>query len=166
MTTKMYKSQGFSLVEIIVAVALFMIIVGGLAVLAIGGPMTSLKNQKRTQVNVFLTQSWEAVNSIRNQNWANLVNGVHGLSSSSGLWTFSASSDSYQGIIRQITVADVNRDNGGSIVSSGGTIDPDTKKITIDLKWSPTADVSQNLTVSSYLTNYVAPALWPPAPPV
>ena len=159
--------KGFSLIEIVISVALFMIIASGLAVLAIGGPLNSLENQKRTQADAFLTESWEAVKSIRNQDWALITNGTHGLSSLSSKWLFSGSSDSYAGITRQITVEDVQRDDSGNIVVSGGTVDLDTKKITIDLSWSPTANSSQNLSVQSYLTHYTAPSelTWPIPPP-
>lgn len=162
------KTQGFSLLELIVAIALFMIFSAGLSGTAIGGYLTSLENARMVKVNAHLVESWEAVRSIRNNSWSDISNGSYGLAIQQGHWVFSGSSDEYDGYTRVITVEDVLRDDSGNIVTGGADSDPDTKRISITLSWNDTAGQFRSLQTQSYLTNYVSPGEWPvpvPEPP-
>lgn len=159
------KQKGFSLVELVIAITIFIIYVGGLAAAATGGHLTRLENAKLVQADLFFTEGWEAVKSIRNNNWSDITNGTHGLISSSGFWQFSGSSDSFNGFTRIITINDVRRDNGGNIVSSGGEIDSDTKLVSVDISWSPVSSKNLAMSSESYLTNYENPDVWTPSPP-
>ncbi len=144
-----------------IAVALFMIIAGGLAILAVGSPLSVHEDQKRMQASHLLTESFEAVKSIRSNDWANITNGDHGLASGSGAWSFSGASDTYEGITRVINVANVQRDAFGDIVTSGGTNDPDSKEVTITISWSPFEDVDRTLELKTYIHNYANASDWP-----
>jgi len=148
------STKGFSLLELTLAIALFMIFVAGLGATAIGGHLTGLENAKMAKANALIMESWEAVMAIRNNNWSDLANGTHGLSALSGYWEFSGMSDLSDGFTRVITVGDVRRDDLSNIVSSGAEIDPDTKLIAFDLSWEPSSGQLRSLHFESYLTNY------------
>ncbi len=165
MNLKQNKTEGFTLLELIVAIALFMIFAAGLSGTAIGGYLTSLENAKAVSANALLVESWEAVKSIRNNNWSSLTNGTHGFSDTNGYWEFVGSSDTYNGFTRVVTVADVLRDNSGNIVTSSADVDPDIKQVTIDLSWTPSDSQARTLQMDNYVTNYVNPAVWPTPPP-
>ena len=113
----------------------------------------------------YFVEGWEALRTLRYDDWSALINGTHGLSSAGGFWHFSGTDDSYQGFTRSVTVADVRRDPSGNIVGSGGEIDPDSKKITITVSWSPVSAKTLSLTTESYLTNFYNPSVWPPETP-
>lgn len=165
MPQKRSTTQGFSLMELILAVALFMIFSRGLAGTAIGGYLTSFENARMVKVNALLVESWEALHSIRDGNWNDIANGIYGLTMSGGHWALLGSSDEVDGYTRIITIADVLRDDLGNIVASGTNVDPDTKRISIELSWNDSAGQERSLYVESYLTNYVSPAVWPEPPP-
>lgn len=156
------KSKGFSLVELVIAVAVFMIYAGSLAVSATGSHLTRLENSRMAKANLFFEEGWEAVKSIRNNNWSDITNGDHGLIFSDNSWNFSGTSDVFGGMTRTITVSDVRRDAIGNIVYSGGDIDPDTKSVTVEVIWDPLPSKNISIHVQSYLTNYKDAGPWPP----
>ena len=147
------KTSGFALIELVIAVAIFMIFVGSLAVSALGSHLTRLENADFARVSTRIVESWEALRIVRADGWSNLINGSHGLILSGASWQFSGISDTDDGITRVVTVSDVYRDGGGNI-APGGTLDPDTKKIQIQLSWNTTPDIQRTVDVQSYLTNY------------
>jgi len=151
------NSQGQSVVEVIVAVAIFIIIAGS-SVIAILGSLSSTRlAEEETQASLIAVEGLEAVESIRNQDWDNLTNGNYGLSKSGGTWTFSGSSDDPDGtgkFSRIVTINDVERDGNGDIVTSGGTIDEDTKSVTSTITWDFTPTRQNTVTLTSFLTNW------------
>ncbi|MBN1258336.1 prepilin-type N-terminal cleavage/methylation domain-containing protein [Candidatus Peregrinibacteria bacterium] len=158
------KGSGFTLVELVVAVALFAILVGGVAALITGSHLSALENSKRLKAGAMLTETWEALRTIRNGDFTAITEGAHGLRLSNGYWEFYGSSDERDGITRQVTVSSVRRDGEGNIVEISGEPDPDSKKILIEIGWSPYAEQSQSVSVNTYLHNYPDPAPWPPPP--
>jgi type II secretory pathway pseudopilin PulG len=157
-----FNSNGFTLIEIVVATAIFMIMAGGMAIIATGSHLTGLENTARTQAGAVLTETWEALRAIRNNNWGDIVNGDHGLSSAGGAWHFEGENDLVNGITRGITVEDVFRDAEGDIAEAGGgDNDADSKKITVRLSWEPEKGQIREAEVRTYLHNYAAAAPWP-----
>lgn len=155
----MLNNKGQSVIEVIVAVAIFVIIAGS-SVIAILGSLSSTRLAKEeTQATLYASEGIEAVESIRNQEWNNLVSGTYGVSNASGTWAFSGISDDPDGtdkFSRAVTVIDVERNDNGEIVSSGGTVDEETKQITSTINWNFTPVRQNTVTLTSYLTNWQA----------
>lgn len=153
---KLSARRGQSIIEVIVAVAI-LIIIAATSMIAILGAFSSGRLAKEETKAAFLaTEGLEAVQSIRNQDWDSLVNGDHGLANTSGTWVFSGTSDiDLSGkFTRVIAISDVQRDSNDDIVESGGTIDPDTKKIEAAIDWSFTSTRQNSVTMTTYLTNW------------
>ena len=64
-------------------------------------------------------------------------------------WQFSGTSNTLNALTRVIVVSDVQRNSAGSIVVSGGTDDPDTKKVTVTVSGAGIADY----VLTTFLTN-------------
>jgi len=157
----MKNKKAFTLVELILAISLFVIIATGVAVPVIGSYVSSLEDQKVVKANAVLTESWEAVRSIRNQSWENMTNVTHGLTNINGYWEFYGSNDLVDGITRTVIVKSAFRDVEGNIVDNGGTADPDSKLVKIQLSWEPTTNNVRMLEAESLVTNYKNPGEWP-----
>ncbi len=157
-----FNRRGFTLIELILAIAIFAVIAAGVAVPIIGNHLNSLENRKNVQANTLLTEAWEAVRSIRSNDWSDIVNGAHGLRLAGGVWEFYGTSDETDRFTRVITVSDVYRDADGDRVASGGTPDPDSKQVELQISWQPTPYENRSLTAESLLTNYLNPGVWPP----
>jgi len=127
----MPPSRGQSLIEIIVAMAVFVLAIS--AIFAISG--SSFKNSQKTQ-EYFLAkeiarEGVEASRAIRDNNWANLTNGDHGLTNNNNQWIFQGTEDDVSaqlpqgkrkinisdlGTDRKLIVATVAWDNGGASI--------------------------------------------------
>ena len=55
------NNSGFTLLELILAIGIFVIIASGVAVPIAGSYLTNLENQKMVQANAVFNESWEAV---------------------------------------------------------------------------------------------------------
>ena len=79
----------------------------------------------------------EAARSVYEASWNTFAqNGDFHPVISGTQWTLVAGSDVVNGYTRQLTISDVYRDLGFNIVTSGGTLDPSTKKVDIDISWN------------------------------
>lgn len=156
------NKTGFTLVELMLAISIFVIVAMGVAVPIAGSHLSNMENKKITQANAVFNETWEAVRSIRNRDWDNLINKTHGLTDSSGYWEFYGSNDQMDGFTRSVVITDARRDSSGNLVVEGGDIDPDTKHVKVQLSWKPTPYTVRMLEAESLLTNYKNPGEWPP----
>jgi len=150
-----FKRKGQSLVEILVAVAVGTILIGG----SVGLMGVSIKSygtvRKHLQANILIRQAAEVIQSLARSNWHNIYDLTKGtdykISLSGNFWTISAGqeTDTVNSIPykRYFQVNDVNRDASDNIAEVG-TDDPSTQKITIILEYG------NNYTSSSSISFY------------
>ncbi|OGH16612.1 MAG: hypothetical protein A3C97_02575 [Candidatus Levybacteria bacterium RIFCSPHIGHO2_02_FULL_37_11] len=159
------KKNGFSVIEVILAAALFMIIATGSITVILQGLDSNRLGEEQTVANQYATEGMEAVRSIKNQNFANLVNSAGtGVAQSGGVWIFSGTNNTNTfnpvgKYTRAIKVESVYRDAvppAGNIVTSG-TLDPDTKKITSTVSWNFTPSRANSVQLISYLSDWRKP---------
>lgn len=153
-TTDLRAAAGFSVLEVLIAIALFVIIAASAIVAVLGSFGTTRLAEEETQAALLAAEGLEAVQSIRNQGFANLTNGPHGLSNTGGTWVFSGISDASGKFTRVVTVADVQRDGAGNIVASGGSVDADTKKVTAAVTWNVRPTQMNTVDASTYLADW------------
>lgn len=145
---------GQSVIEVVVAVSMFVIIAGSAVVTMLGSFLTSRLAEEETQAASMATEGIEAAQSIRNKDWRNLVDGNHGLSSTGDTWIFSGTSDEDGKFTRTVSISSVERDENDDIVISGVVVDPDTKKITSQVSWDFTSARTNTVEMVSYLSNW------------
>ncbi len=145
---------GQSVVEVVVAVAIFVIIAGGSVVAVLGSLSTSRLAEEETQATAYAVEGIEAVQSIRNKDWNDLVDGDHGLTNAGDVWAFSETSETIDKFTRVVNVSSVLRDENDDIVDLGGDSDPNTKKITSTITWDFTASRTNLVEKVAYLTNW------------
>lgn len=112
-----------------------------------------------TDATFYATEGLEAVKSIRNQGWttpflASSCSAGCGISASGGLWAWNGTNNIKTPYTRTITVSAVGRDGSGNIVSSGGTDDPNTKKVTSTVTWNFTTARPETVSLVAYVTNW------------
>jgi len=158
--TKNYRLStlhAFSLVEILLAVALFSVFsVGAISLILQGWQMARLA-QEGSVAKEYASEGIEAARSIRNQNFAALVNtGSTGIVQSGGVWTFSGVNNTFDSskFTRTIAITDVYRDVSGNILATGGTLDPLSKKVTSTVNWNISPTRADNSVISTYLTDW------------
>lgn len=152
--------RGIILLEIIIAIALFTIVSVSILGLLLSLINTSAFLQKQNKAEFLLKEYMEATRVFRDStasSWG--TTGIGGLSTGapyhlvlSGTpptWSFTAGSETTDGFTKQVIFERVSRDANSNIVLSGGTDDPDTRKVTVQVSFG-----SKSYQISTYLTNW------------
>jgi type II secretory pathway pseudopilin PulG len=153
MNSKKKLNFGFGLLELIVAMGLFMIVI-----VSGGGVLKSYSLNRladeEIEATLYTTEGLDAVRSIANQNWSNLTAGTYGLDSGGGIWDFLGSSNTSGPFTRQVVISDVYRDGLGNVVEVGGTLDADTYKVISTTSWDFSPTRNNSVSSVNYLTNF------------
>lgn len=163
------RQAGLSLIEIILAAALFVIFASSAVALTLQALRMNRLGEEETIATQFAEEGIEAVRSIKNQGYSNVTNsnGKGIVRNAQNIWEFTAdgttnilahnATDNY---IRSIAIEAVQRNAtppNGDIVSSGGTVDPDTKKITSTVTWNFNSARAESISLTTYLSNWRKP---------
>jgi len=139
----MNYQKGQSLIELVVALGVFVIVISALAYLILNSYVAGRLAQEITQANFLAEEGLEAIRSIRDNNWQDLTDGNYRLDKSSGNWRLILGSETIDGkFTRVIKIEKVNPDN------------PDRKKITSQVTWEFTESKFQETNLVTYLTNW------------
>lgn len=147
----------FGIVELIVAIGIFITIAAAGTVVVLGGFSLNRLGDEETEASLVAQEGLEAVRSIKNKDWANISNGTYGLDKSSGTWEFSGSSNVNGKFTRQVVIEDVQRNAEGNIVESGGTVDSSIKKVTARVNWNFSPTRANTVELTTYLANWEKP---------
>lgn len=150
-----YKSQtGQFLVELLVAIGLMTILVPAIVTALVAGTQGKADQEQRIKAVAFLNEAKEALLVIREGGWVNVEeNGSYHPEVVDNTWELADGEEEVDGFRREILIADIERDDTGTIVSTGGTVDPSSKKVTITISWDkPT---SNSISSEFYLTRYM-----------
>jgi type II secretory pathway pseudopilin PulG len=154
--------KGFSILEVILAVAVFIIFATGAVIALIQGYNTNRLGAEFSIASQFASEGIEAVRSIKNQAYINIVNTAStGVArNASNIWAFSGTNNIFsvgKNYTRTIAIEDVRRDATpplGNIISSGGTVDNDSKKITSTVTWNFGSARSESVSFTTYLSDW------------
>lgn len=155
MKQKSNHSAGFSLLELIFAIALFSIATGAIISLTIHAQINNSISASSAQAERLAEQGIEAARAIRDNNFLSLTAGDHGVTDTNGYWEFNGASDTIENFYeRKVTVEDAYRDGDGEIVvGPTANIDLDTKKVSSTVEWEQEG-VEQEIQLISYLSNH------------
>lgn len=160
--------SGFTLIEVLIACAIISICMFALMMTVQKGIQLSSVALKKSQASFLLEEGAEAVKSIRNNNWTTISNlnlsptQYHlFFNNSLSYWVLDTSTTSLAGSTttypigifdRTVTIFPVERDSNDDIVESGGTVDPQTKKVTIEVIWNSYNGINSR-SLSFYITD-------------
>ncbi len=136
------KNSAFSLVEVIVSVALFSIFAAVLlvSVTAIGFDISN--SADRLSARYLMQETQEALRSIRDYDWDELAVGTYGLDTSNGYWELSGSNDVFGKFTRSVVLTQLNTYR---------------YEMDVTISWTTDEGVAQNLSSPTFrLTNWKA----------
>ncbi|RJQ13905.1 hypothetical protein C4553_02015 [Candidatus Parcubacteria bacterium] len=158
---KLYK--GIGLLELVIAVAIIVIALLSFAQAAVVFLRGAILSEEPQAASYLAQEGIEAVRSLRDQSWTTnitpLINGTqYYLSTSSSGWLITTTNPGpIQGkFTRSIVLEEVRRDSGGKsdILLSGGSVDPNTRKLTVTIQWIDQQGVARTYSVPTYITNF------------
>lgn len=165
MIKRSYNNKGFGIIEIIIALGIFVIIAISAATLILHAFNATRLGEEETQAMAFTQEGIEAVRSIKNQSWHNLnigntdCNGtsIKVIDKSAGYWAWGTTppnTQTQEKFTRTITISNVCRDNDGNIVEPGTEYDPNIKKVTSEVTWSFTPARNNKVTQTTYIAHW------------
>jgi hypothetical protein len=135
--------RGQSLIELIIAIALFVTVILGLSLFIFDSYNASRLALDMTKADFLAEEGLEAAKSIRDNKFSDLSAGSHGLVISNGHWIFQGTSE------------DLSSDlNGGTRSILIEDVDSNRKKITSTVNWEFTENRSEEIKLVTYLTNW------------
>jgi len=162
MKRKHQASRGFSLVEAVIASAICLGVLLGVSSAFTLSLRASLGNTSRTQAAFLEEEGLEAVRILRDNGWASNIASLtasttYYLAYDSAASTWKAtSSNAYidSTFSRTFSIYNVSRDGNQNIVSTGGSNDANTKKVTVTVSWRQReTKATSSHSLSTYITN-------------
>lgn len=155
------RKLGFGLIEIVVAVAILGVTIYSLSFVFILASRLSAEASNKVRANFLAEEGIEAMHFLRDKSWTSNLAGMSAgtdyylsFDAVSSVWSLETTDP---GLIddlytRRIQVESVSRDSNDDIVESGGTVDPQTKKIKSIVSWTEKSLV-RSVEVDTYLSN-------------
>jgi len=134
--------RGQSLIELLIALGIFVVMVSVVAFLLIDSYISNLQASQNSKAIFLAEEGMEAARSIRDNSWDNLTAGPHGLTISENNWIF-------QGELEDIS----DKLPQGKRVITIGDIDEDRKKVTSKVSWQ-VAQKENKIELITYLTDW------------
>lgn len=147
---KKKSKAGFSLVEVLLAIAIFALVSTSIIYLLVDSGVTGHQSKDRITAAALSEEGMEATRAIRDADWAGLFVGNYGLTRQNGRWQFLGEfdTDPTGRFRRQITLSKIN-DDRFLLIST--------------VTWQALLGYQSNVSTSTYLTNWSKP-IAPPEP--
>ncbi len=133
------KKFGFSLVEVILANAVFALLLVGLVGIYLYGQESSMLAGNRNRAILMAEEGIEAVKNISDNAFANLVDGTYGLTTTTNQWNLSGVSDVRDIFTRKIAIS---------------TVDSKRKNITSTVTWQQNLQRTGSVSTVTRLSNW------------
>lgn len=151
----MTMKRGFSLIELLLAGALFSVSAWGMAEVLMSALASDRLSEETAIASLYAEEGLEALRSIQARDFDALgLTDASGLAVSGGEWELSGSEDTRGKYRRSISVVEVGRDGDGEIVAEGGDTDPDTLRATATVIWEASPIREDSVVLETYLTRW------------
>ncbi|MEA1963123.1 MAG: hypothetical protein U9M94_02680 [Patescibacteria group bacterium] len=131
---------GISILEIVIALGVFLVLVVSLASRLLGGSALMVREREFLLAGALADEGLEAVRMIARDNWNNLTYSKSEIGTSSGGWILLGENTSGQigKFSRQISFFSVYRDNANNQVAEShaeAVLDINTKRVVANVSW-------------------------------
>ena len=153
------KRGGQSLIEVLIALGLASILLPALLTGLVASREGKAQEAQRLQATALAQEAQEITRNVREKGWSNIPTSggspYHPQATGTS-WSLASGAEPISQFTRKIDIADVRRDPAtGNIVTSGGQIDPSTKKLVTTVAWNTpyVSQVDSILYLSRFLNN-------------
>lgn len=145
-STRHLSSRGFSLLEVIIASALFLIIASALVTLVLQGLSVEAQSEEYQSAVAYAEEGRDTVRMLRKSGFEALGTVTDGgfAPDGHGSIAFDGGANTFGQFERRITVADIDRFDGGGN-------DGSTKRVTVTVMWPAGSPTPRTVTLTDYL---------------
>jgi type II secretory pathway pseudopilin PulG len=148
--------KGFSVIEVLIAAALFAMFSTGIIAVVLQGFDANRTGSEETIANQYASEGIEAIRSIKNQSFTSLVATMSAgmVRNGSNVWAFSGINNTFGKYTRVASIAAVQRDASGNIIASGGNVDPNIVRVMSTVSWDVSPTRNDSVILTTYMTNF------------
>lgn len=152
------KICGFTIIETVVVPAILLMVVLAVMNVFTAYVKTSKGSLNTVKASYLLDEGIEVMKTFRDMSWNQKIAGNAVDTPFQIYWNMNSFATTSSGVLvddvfnRTITLSDVYRDDNTKDISSSGTIDPNTKKVTVNVSWNE-GSVTTTKSLSAYITN-------------
>lgn len=165
MLSKLFKNNtninSFSLVEILVAIAVFTIVIGGLGLVYLDTIRIPETTQYKLDALMSLDQELDLLNQYKANHWENILNAnldtPYSFIISGNQIVIQPSTKTVDGITLWFELSSANRDVSGNIDDLASNPDRYTRKVTFFAQWDDTYGIHQSMHDFSYINDWNTP---------
>lgn len=152
------KLKGYSLTEIVLAIGIFALISSMLVFLVVDATRSLENTRYRSRASLLTQQIYSSIKLIKNQAWYNIARYTN-----DGPKHIGYISDEYVIVDGEVvdgdltysfSIEEVQRDLTKNIVLEGGTIDPHTRLININISWKDRLGISHSINPKMYINDW------------
>lgn len=149
--------DGQSILEVIVAMAIFSLIAVAMASMAVGGFVSLQQGGEQTEAEALAQEGIEAVRSLRDNAWNINTYSTSSVSVSGSAWVFDGegTTETVGQYTRTLSFDNVCRDSSDDIADCPGSYtDVQSKKVISSVTWITRGDITNSVQRIAYLTNW------------
>jgi type II secretory pathway pseudopilin PulG len=152
------KLKAFSLIELLAAISIFTLVVGGLAYASLNALESVSNDRRRVEAILYLKEVTNAIFINKNDLWSSIADetgqGTKSVQFVNNKYEIIDGSSTEGDVTVGFTVENVYRDENGNLVESGGTIDLHSRKIVMTVSWTSLLGSTFEITDEIYLNNW------------
>lgn len=156
--SRVSRDRGFTLIEILLGASMLALFIVSIALYYRKALEVSQETTHHIQSGFLLEEGVEAVKSMRDDGWTAYIVPLNPGTTYYFYWTGTKWRATTTPTMventfwRSMVVSNVNRDGNDDIVTSGGVLDPGTRKVRVDVSWSKKT-ASSTESIETYITN-------------
>lgn len=158
---KIFRSKkAFSLVEIVIALAIFMLVFSSVSFFAIDSLRASQNSRSRIAANLFIQETLNAIIINKNDLWITIINNTEDgpkhvvYNEETGKYDIADGPITQNDVTISFTIEQVGRDSFGIILDSGGNTDLGTREIVALASWEDIVGQTQQIESSLYINDW------------
>ncbi len=159
-----FINRAFGMIEALIGISVASVILVAFTTLNVHNIKISRANTNELRASMYLQEMIEAAKDLEQSDWEAIVNSscfsplICHPEIQGGNWVFVSGSESLDDdvFVRSLSIEDVHRNQlifPNEIVSIGGEVDPNTKKIITTITWNNSFQ-SKTLLLETYVYNY------------
>lgn len=154
----MKKYEGYSLVELIVAIGIFGLISSSVLFFSINIFSTIYDFQMKVSADAIRNNVFEQISTLKSISWSNILENVKDspmhIVEDGSKYNIADGNYTSGNLSYSFTISNVSRDSSGNIVETGGTDDPHSKKVNLNFSWVNKLGVTQNYITYFYVNDW------------